>query len=488
MKPGETGYPVPAEPEIRYAAASDGVRIALYALGEGPPFLVLPVLPMSHLLAERQFASFRAFLADISAGHTLIRYDARGLGLSDRSPADLSLDAHVRDVVSVLDKLEIEKCSIFAAAYAGPVALMLAAQHPERVDRLVLWCTHAAFADVARHVPAAQASQRDAVLGLAKTDPVMAIQAYIHHAFGWSSDEAVAGFGDLALKSTDPGQFFPRLAAYSAFDARDALPAVTAPTLVMHRPGFHGSNVEVARGLASAIRDAQLALLDGTSIVPFVGDGEAVLRAISTFLARGRPGSPGAPRSAQSAPPAGALRPGVQAILFSDIEGNTSLIEALGDDAGRRVLREHERITREELRAAGGVEVKTMGDGFLATFTSVQRALECAVALQSAISAANNDSGSPFSLVAPLGRELRVRIAINAGEPLAEDDDIFGSAVNAVARIAGQARGGEILVADVVRQLAAGKRFEFVDRGEVVLRGFSEPVRLHEVARKAPTN
>jgi len=158
-------------------------------------------------------------------------------------------------------------------------------------------------------------------------------------------------------------------------------------------------------------------------------------------------------------------------ILFTDVEGSTALTERVGDAKAREVLRAHEGIVREALRAHGGSEVKTMGDGFMASFASGTRALECAIAMQTAFAAHNESAGEP----------IRVRIGLNAGEPIAEEKDLFGTAVNMAARIAARAEGGEILASDVVRQLVAGKGFLFSDRGEVELKGFEEPVRLYEV-------
>jgi class 3 adenylate cyclase len=159
-------------------------------------------------------------------------------------------------------------------------------------------------------------------------------------------------------------------------------------------------------------------------------------------------------------------------ILFTDVEGSTALTERLGDAKARAVLRNHERIVREALRAHGGAEVKAMGDGFMASFSSATRALECAIAMQRAFAAHGDENPQT---------PIRVRIGLNAGEPIAEDEDLFGTAVNMAARIAAQAEGGEILVANVVRELAAGKGFLFSDRGDVVLRWFEDPVRLYEV-------
>jgi adenylate cyclase len=152
-------------------------------------------------------------------------------------------------------------------------------------------------------------------------------------------------------------------------------------------------------------------------------------------------------------------------ILFTDVADSTALTERLGDANARGLFRVHERVVREALAAHGGTEITALGDGFLLAFGSAARALACAAAIQRAIRCHRDPA-------------LRVRIGVNAGEPLAEDGDLYGSAVNLAARIAAAAPPDGILVADVVRQLAAGKNLPFARHGEVALRGFDEPVVL----------
>jgi adenylate cyclase len=155
-------------------------------------------------------------------------------------------------------------------------------------------------------------------------------------------------------------------------------------------------------------------------------------------------------------------------VLFTDLVGHTEMMSRLGDERGRNVLREHERITREVLKGNGGTEVKTMGDGFMASFGSVTKAVECAIALQRAFAERE-------------GEALNVRVGLNAGEPIEENGDLFGATVILASRIAAKADGGEILVADTVRGLCSGKGFLFADRGEFVAKGIEEPVRISEV-------
>jgi adenylate cyclase len=158
-------------------------------------------------------------------------------------------------------------------------------------------------------------------------------------------------------------------------------------------------------------------------------------------------------------------------ILFTDMEGSTSLTQRLGDAKAQELLRTHNAIVREALKAHSGSEIKHTGDGIMASFASASRALECAIAMQRAFAGHNESAEEPIG----------VRVGLNAGEPIAEDEDLFGTAVQLAARICAQAEPGQILAPIVVRELAAGKRFLFADRGEVVLRGFEDPVRLYEV-------
>jgi adenylate cyclase len=159
-------------------------------------------------------------------------------------------------------------------------------------------------------------------------------------------------------------------------------------------------------------------------------------------------------------------------ILFTDMEGSTSLTQRLGDAAAQDILRTHNRIVRDALAAHSGNEIKHTGDGIMASFTSASAALEAAVAIQKAL--ADHNQGDPDT-------PIRVRIGLNAGEPVAEDEDLFGTAVQLAARVCDKAEPGQVLVSNVVQELAAGKGFDFADQGEASLKGFEKPVRLHAV-------
>jgi len=440
------------EPRIQYTHTADGVSIAFWTLGEGTPLVHMPNLPWSHIQLEWQVPGQRRWYERLAENRKLVRYDGRGTGLSDRNVADYSVDARMLDLQAVVERLGVQRFVLLGPTTAAPVAIAYAARHPEAVSHLVLWCTWG------------REGARAQVLRLREgVDWELYTEAVAHATFGWAAAEEAHRYAAYFRECTTPEAARATFRALAEFDVTPVLSQVRAPTLILQRrqvavlPGL-----EVAKGLASGIPDARLVLLEGASVLPW-DDMEAVLAAIEEFLGDSEPAPAGAEPVAAG---------GLCTILFTDVEGSTALTERLGDAKAREVLRNHERIVREALRAHGGAEVKAMGDGFMASFSSATRALECAIAMQRAFAA--HDDEHPET-------PIRVRIGLNAGEPIAEEADLFGTAVIMAARIAAQAKGGEILASDVVRQLVAGKGFLFADRGEVALRGFEDPVRLYEV-------
>jgi len=442
------------EPRIQYAKTADGVSIAFWTLGEGTPLVHMPHI-ISHIQMEWEYPECRRWYERLAQKRMLVRYDHRGLGLSDRERMDYSVDALMWELEAVVDRLGLERFDLLGLSLVGPAAIVYASRHPERVSHLILWCTYAHAPEWVQR-PSTQASR--AVLD---KDWTTYTELLAHNVIGWSEGEPAHRFAELVREAITPEAATAAIRFSLDVDVRALLPAVRSPTLVLHRRQ-NALPVDVARRLASRIPDARLALLDGESSAPYLGNTDAVLTAIDEFLGEGEE-----PARAAEPPAPGAFR----TVLFTDLAGSTSMMQRLGDDKGRAVLREHERITREALRAHGGTEVKTMGDGFMACFSSATRALECAIAMQRAFAQHNESAEEP----------IRVRIGLNAGEPIAEDEDLFGTAVILAARIAAKAEGGEILASNVVRELVAGKGFLFSDRGDVVLRGFEDLVRLYQV-------
>ena len=448
------------EPRIQYATTSDGVTIAFWCTGEGMPLVHMPpAYPFTHLKAEWDIPGWLGWCEGLATNGRLVRFDSRGCGLSDRDVEDRSVEALVRDIKAVVDQLKLEQFALLGVLHSGPAAVAYAAQYPERVSHLVLWCSYSQAAEV-------RSPQAEAARALLDKDWGVYTETGAHILFGWSEGEArqLAGVMRECVTQAEAQAAFD---AIDQFDVTRILANVRCPTLVVHRRQFPLFGSEVAKCLASLIPRSRLVLLEGASLAPWLGDAEGAVQAVGGFLL----GDPLAlPPVAAPAAPAS-----VRTVLFTDLVGHTEMMSRLGDERGRDVLREHERIIREVLRVHGGTEVKTMGDGFMASFGSVTKAVDCAVALQRAFDERNRGVGAQG--LAP----LQVRCGLNAGEPIEEDGDLFGATVILASRIAAKAEGGEILVADTVRGLCSGKGFLFADRGEFVAKGFEEPARVYEV-------
>ncbi len=393
----------------------------------------------------------------------VVRYDGRGTGLSDRDITDFTLDTFVLDLDAVVTHLGLERFDLLGSLGGGLVAIAYAARHPERVAHLLFWCSYAPTSEGMQDTPV-----YEAVRALIDQDWEIYTETATRIYLGWSSGEearqGAAYYRECVTQET--ARTFFRVV--TELDATEFVPRLRAPTLVLCR-GEGANALKSSRVLASDIPDARLVVLEGQSMITYIGDSEAVLKAIDEFLSEGE-------QAGESAPSASS---GLVTILFTDMQSSTANRQQLGDVKAQEVLRTHNRIVREALAANGGSEIKHTGDGIMASFGSAIGALNCAIAIQRGVEQHHAEAVKRHA--EPVEAPLQVYIGLNAGEPISEDDDLFGTSVDLAARICGQAEPSEILVSDVVRQLAAGKEFLFSDRGDSALRGFEDPVRLWSV-------
>jgi len=452
------------EPHIRFCTTPDGVRIAYATMGEGsPPIISAPIWfsPFKNMAHEPRVASI---YRDIASKRQLILFDRRGTGMSDRDVDDFSRGALVRDLEAVIGHLKLRRVVLTAWDMAGAVAIEYAHRHPNRVSHLILTGCYARGQDLG-HQDAARS-----LAGLMRSGWDVAPEMLPTLVMPGVDPETARHYFTALRESCSGESAAAQLEAALTEDVTHLLPEIRTPALVLHAREDRMVPFELGRELASLLPNARLVPLDWEAHWD-PRNAAPMLQAMDEFL-----NVCGQSSAATETAMTGAFR----TILFTDVEGSTALTQRLGDAKARGVLREHERIVREALAAHGGSEVKTMGDGFMASFGSATKALECAIAIQRAFAARNEGVGAHGH--AP----LQVRIGLNAGEPIAEEDpdgrgDLFGTAVNLAARIAAQAKGGEILVSNVVRELVAGKGFLFSDREDAVLRGFEDPVRLYDV-------
>lgn len=440
------------EPRVHYTSTSDGVSIAYADTGgPGEPVLYLRGTPFTNVQKEWRTPAYRIWYDRIWSSRRLITMDCRGTGMSERNVGELSLDAFTRDLEAVIERLGLDTFVISSTQADGLVSVKYAAEHPERVTHLVLTDAYAngfAFGDI---------PQAKAFLAMIENDWNLFCSTLAHFMNEWDTEASREYLIFLQESSTQEHtqRYFKEYVLQT--DVSHLLPELKQPTLVFSHRTIAIPDFDTARNLAARIPNAELVVLEQTWGRPG-DDVETIQSAFNRFLGDTQP-TVSAPAPHESGQ--------LVTILFTDVEGSTEMTQRLGDAQAREVMREHERITREALAAHGGSEVKTMGDGFMASFGSAARALECAIAIQRAFA----DSDTP----------IVVRIGLNAGEPIAEEEDLFGTSVILAARIAAQAKGGEILASNVVRELVAGRGFLFADRGERPLRGFEDPVRVYEV-------
>ncbi|MCH8814265.1 MAG: adenylate/guanylate cyclase domain-containing protein, partial [Chloroflexi bacterium] len=361
------------------------------------------------------------------------------------------------DIEAVVDRLGLDELRIYSLGIATVPALAYTARHPEKVTHLVQAGPAASGEDLF--------GERIRKLAeLAEIDWDLASETATRSLNPDFTDQLVRDFAGLVRASVEPTSFVRMMEDMKRWDADEDATSMSTPTLLIHQRNNPNIRMATTRRVAGLIKDSRVVFIDKGFEGPLLAQ-------------RFFDGDISDPRETASTPAGTHPEPAtMRTILFTDVEGSTALTERLGDARARALLREHERITRDALEAHGGSDVKTLGDGFMTSFGSATSALECAIAMQRAFAAHNKSASEP----------IKVRIGLNAGEPIAEDDpdgrgDLFGTTVNMAARVCAKAEGGQILAPIVVRELVAGKGFLMSDVGETELRGFEDPVRLYEV-------
>jgi DNA-binding CsgD family transcriptional regulator/pimeloyl-ACP methyl ester carboxylesterase len=277
-------------PLIRYATTADGVSIAYWAHGHGPTLIQLPSLPHSHIQMEWDTAEWRRGFELMATERTVVRYDGRGTGLSQRNVSDFSLEAMLADLDAVMRDLGTETVALYGIVNSCPIAISYACRHPERVSSLILWCP-VIDGSVHRGNPTLRAARQ-----VMETNWEMFSETVAHSLVGWSEPGAARRFATLIREGIDQETALALVPALHDLNATDDLPRVRCRTLVMHRPGLPLLPAGSAEQVAAAIPGAQLALFEGSSSAPYIGDWRSIYRTISVFLGLSR----GAPQAGSS--------------------------------------------------------------------------------------------------------------------------------------------------------------------------------------------
>ena len=295
-------------PRISYARSADGVSLAFTVAGDGPALVFVPWVPFSNLRMEWQNTFLNGIFEQLARRLTLIHYDGRGTGHSQRDVTDLSLDAMVADLEAVVDRAGAAQVSLLGQYNSCPHAIAYAARHPERVKRMAL------FGGSGRGWNAMSARQTQALLSLIEQDWDVFADTAAHQWLGWAAGEAGPAMADAIRGAVTPRIARATLQAASATNVMDLLPDVAAPTLVFHRRDMSQIPVDVSRILAEGMPRGRLVLLDGAQPTLFMGDPGRVTSMLVDFFCDGieppgelapRPGIPSAPAGRTVPPPHG---------------------------------------------------------------------------------------------------------------------------------------------------------------------------------------
>ena len=265
------------EPRIQYARTSDGVNIAFWAMGAGPPLLHLPWGTLSHCQGEWRLDSCRGWYERFAGRNTVIRYDPRGCGLSDPIDGPLSVDELLRDMEAVVAALDLSQVAIFGAGESGNMAIAYAAEHPELVSRLVLWCCYARPSD------REQSPGYQATAALVEQDPVIFSETVSRIVLGWSAGDEAHTLA-AAIRAIDPVSLRLLFETFERVDLSALLSMVASPTLVMHRRGWRNPGLDAARVLAAGIPNAKMLIVEGDSGVPYGSGMDEVAAAVEAHL------------------------------------------------------------------------------------------------------------------------------------------------------------------------------------------------------------
>jgi class 3 adenylate cyclase len=435
----------------RYARNGD-VSLAYDVIGGGERDVLVTLGWVASFQSIHENDAHSRWIERLARLGRVILWDKRGTGLSDRVSSETlpTLEERMDDMRAVMEAAGSRSAVLVGLSEGGSLSALFAATYPALTDALVIV---GGFPRVLADEGYPGRSEEEAVRFEHMVTERWGDNAWLLKLWAPSlvGDKAAeAAWNRWMVNGASPATARAWLAMARQTDVREVLPAIRVPTLVVHRSGDRIVPVEQGRSYADDIQGARWAELPGRDHLWWV-DGDDILDEIESFLT-------GAP--AQRDPDRV-----LATVLFTDIVDSTRCAAELGDRRWRHLIGEHDRLVRRYLGRFRGREVKTLGDGFLATFDGPGRAIRCASAIQEG--------------VRELG--LVLRAGLHTGECEVLGDDIGGLAVNIGARVGAKAGPGEVLVSQTVKDLVAGSGFGFEERGEHELKGVPGAWRLYAV-------
>lgn len=437
------------EQQLGFCSRADGARIAYATAGSGSPLVYVRPL-FAHLERDWEFGELRRYYEGLAAHHTLVRYDRFGTGLSDRDRESFTLADEVSDLELVADHLGLSSFDLVGDASGGPIAIAYAAQHPDRVRRLILYGTFAYGPELG------SPDVRDAIIGMIRANYRIGSRTFAEIVLPGADARLVDIAAGIMRDSADVDVAVKLFELTWAFDVRHALASIHCPTLVLHRRGDMTAPIELGKDLASRITGAHFEELEGAEAPPYVGDTRAVLRAIASFLEDPEP------RDSDR-----------QAVTILVTEMYEPAVDEPEDPARERTRRrKHDNLIRDVLREHGGRELKHSGTGITSVFGVAAAAVAAAARIQRRF--ADWRASDPVN-------GMHVRVGMSAGEIASGEVEDLNEAFATAHRVCLHAEPDEVLVTDEVRRLALRDSFGFDDAGNVALEGVRGTKHLHAV-------
>jgi class 3 adenylate cyclase len=437
--------------DVRYARSGD-ISVAYQTVGDGPRDVVFVTGFTMPFEAGWDYPPYRRFIERLASFSRVIMFDKRGIGLSDHVDTAPTLEERMDDVRAVMDAAGSTDSVMFGVSEGAPMCILFAASHAERTRALVLYGGMARATEAPDYpfAPPAAAAVKSALeffvpfhgTGFSAEVYAPSVAEDPSH-LSWLSRWERIGAPPNALRDI--------FVMFLDIDVREVLPAIRVPTLVLHRHGDRAVNVRAGRYLAEHIEGARFVELAGIDHLPWVGDSDAIADEVEEFVTGVRPQR--------------VVDRVLATVLFTDIVDSTRGAAERGDTAWRALMERHNEIVRRCLDEHRGREIKTTGDGFLATFDGPARAIRCARAI----------------IVGVREAGIEVRAGLHSGEIEIVGEDVAGIAVHTAARVAEESGPSEVLVSQTVKDLVAGSGIAFDDRGSHVLRGVPGEWRLFSV-------
>ncbi|HXB36682.1 MAG TPA: adenylate/guanylate cyclase domain-containing protein [Acidimicrobiales bacterium] len=436
-------------PDVLYAKTADGAHLAFTVVGDGP-IDVVEVGNGSNMSIEAASDQLRwqGYVEGLAAFTRLIRFDPRGIGLSDPlSSEGATIEQYASDTLAVMSAAGSDEAALLATGHSGPVAVFLAATNPSAIRALVLINAYARLLrtyDYPAGIPAEVYDRFfDSLVEPASTSVAQSAAVDDLPSMAPSRVDDVdfrSWWRQAGHRGASPSTARAIFTMSRNSDVRDLLRQVQAPTLVLHAVGNNFVRVDHGRYLAAHISKARFIEIDSADHLPWTNDTDTVGE-IEEFLTGTRHVPTGNRRLAT--------------VLFTDIVESTVTARSLGDHVWRDRLDRHDLLAERQISRFGGQVVKQTGDGVLATFEGPAAAIRCARAMTDGI--------------AQIG--VSIRCGVHVGEIEQRGDDIAGIAVHIAARVCSAAQPGETLVSRTVTDLVAGSGIDFEDRGAHELKG-----------------